>query len=94
MKLVHLEKIVATKIRDIDGKIAGRLEEVHADWRGGECIVTYYVIAPKGTYALQEIGLEKRTRSLIVPWDRMNFSDPDKPRLTCRIDELPAITTE
>ena len=94
MSLVHLEKIVATKIRDVDGKIAGRLEEVHADWRGGECIVTYYVIASKGTYPLQEIGFKSRTRSYIVPWDRMNFSDPDRPRLNCRIDELTAITTE
>jgi sporulation protein YlmC with PRC-barrel domain len=93
LNVVHLEKIVAMKIRDVDGHIAGRLEEVHADWRGGECIVTYYVIASRGTYALQQIGFKKRTRSYIVPWDRMDFSDPDKPRLNCRIDELTAIRT-
>jgi sporulation protein YlmC with PRC-barrel domain len=94
LSVVHLEKVVAKKIRDSDGQVAGRLEEVHADWRGGECVVTHYVIASKGTYALQQIGFKKRTRSYIVPWDRMDFSDPEKPRLNCRIDELTAIRIE
>lgn len=89
MKLVHLEKIAAKKIRDIDGRLAGRLEEVHADWRGGECIVTHFVIAPRGTYILRQIGF-KRANAYVVAWDRMDFSDPGRPRLNCRLGELTA----
>ena len=87
MKLVHLEKIAAKKVRDADGKLAGRLEEVHADWRGGECLVTHYTIAPRGTYVLRQMGFMK-ARAYVVPWDRMDFSDPGKPKLNCRISEL------
>ena len=93
MNVVHLEQVSATKVRDIDGKIAGRLEAVHADWRGGECIVTHYVIAGKGMYFLRRIGLKNKTRSYAVPWDRLDFSDPQKPRLKCRIEDLLAPTT-
>jgi len=93
LNVVHLEQVSATKVHDIDGKIAGRLEAVHADWRGGECIVTHYVIAGKGMYFLRRIGLKNKTRSYVVPWDRLDFSDPQKPRLKCRIDDLRAPTT-
>ena len=94
MNLLHLEQVVAKKIRDIDGRIAGRLEEVHADWQGDECVVTHYVIAAKGTYALRQIGFERQTRSYVVPWDQMDFSDPQKPKLKCRIHDLTAAKTE
>lgn len=91
MKLVHLEQVVAKKVRDIDGRVAGRLEEVHADWRGPECVVTYYAIAPRGTYLLRQLGMTGRTKSILVPWDKMDWSDSTKPRLTCRASDLPTI---
>ena len=87
MKLVHLEKVSAKKIRDLDGKHAGRLEEVHADWQGHECVVTHYTIAPRGTYVLRQMGF-MQVPAYVVPWDRMDFSDPEKPKLNCRIGEL------
>lgn len=87
MRLIHLEEISAKKVRDVDGKHCGRLEEVHADWRGGECVVTHYTIAPRGTYVLRQMGFVQ-IPAFVVPWDRMDFSDPDKPKLKCRIGEL------
>lgn len=81
MSFVHLETLVGKKVRDADGKVAGRLEEVHADWRGGECIVTYYQIARKGTYFVRKLGMSKKAASLIVTWDKMDLSDPKGPRL-------------
>ena len=92
MKLVHLEKICARKIHDLDGKLAGRLEEVHADWHGGECVITHYTIAPRGTYLLRQIGF-MQARAYVVPWDRMDFTDPSRPKLNCRIAELTATKT-
>jgi sporulation protein YlmC with PRC-barrel domain len=87
LKLVHLEKVSAKKIRDLDGKLAGRLEEVHADWQGDECVVTHYTIAPRGTFVLRQMGF-MQVSAYVVPWDRMDFTDPDKPKLKCRISEL------
>lgn len=87
MKLVHLEKVCARKIHDLDGRLAGRLEEVHADWRGGQCVVTHYTVAPRGTYLLRQMGFIQ-VPAYVVPWDQMDFSDPAKPKLRCRIGEL------
>lgn len=88
MSLVHLEEIVGTRVRDVDGKVVGRLEEVHADWHGPQCVVTFYVIAARGRYVLRQLGILKRTRSFVVPWNRMNWSDPMRPRLDCRTADL------
>lgn len=92
MKLVHLEKICARKIHDLDGRLAGRLEEVHADWRGGQCVVTHYTVAPRGTYLLRQMGFIQ-LRAYVVPWDRMDFTDPGRPKLNCRIADLTATKT-
>ena len=88
MTIVHLEAAVGRKVRDADGRVAGRLEEIHADWEGSECVITYYVIAAKGTYLLRALNIRKATRSFVVPWDRMDWRDPKHPRLTCRLSDL------
>jgi sporulation protein YlmC with PRC-barrel domain len=88
LSLVHLEVAAGKKVRDADGRIAGRLEEVHADWEGGECVVRYYVIATKGTFVLRALNIKGPTKAYLVPWDRMDWSDPDHPRLTCRVSDL------
>lgn len=99
MTIVNLELLAAKEVRDVTGKPAGRLEEVHADWRGDEVVVTHYVLASKKRarplsisylllFVLREMGAEKAGGSLVVPWDKMDLSDPSKPRLTCRVEEL------
>lgn len=99
MNVIHVETIVGTEVRDVTGKVAGRLEEVHADWRGDECIVTHYVLASKKTrrgvsltnaihFVLRLLGAEKSGGSIVVPWDKLDLSDPEKPRLNCRAEEL------
>ena len=41
MTTVHIETLVGRKVCDATGRIVGRFEEVHGDWRGSECIVTH-----------------------------------------------------
>lgn len=99
MSIVQLETLVGTEVRDATGKLAGRLEEVHADWQGEECIVTHYVLASRHarrgisltdaiTFVLRLLGAEKAGGSIVVPWDKLDLSDPEKPRLKCRAEEL------
>jgi hypothetical protein len=85
---VHLEVISGAKVRDAGGAIAGRLHDAHADWRGEECIVTHYTLAANlVAYVLLQLG-SRTARTIVVPWDRMDFSDPNRPRLTCRVQDL------
>jgi sporulation protein YlmC with PRC-barrel domain len=99
LSIVHLERLSGKKILDMDGKTAGRLEEVHADWRGGECIVTHYVIATARkrrpltlahliAFVLREMGAHTYQGNVDVPWDKLDLSDPEHPRLQCRAAEL------
>jgi sporulation protein YlmC with PRC-barrel domain len=88
LRTVHIEYIVGRKVRDAEGKIAGRLEEVHADWRGDDCVVTHYVLAPRGTYVLRQLGFARERDNVVVPWDKLDLSDPKHPRLRCRTADL------
>ncbi len=96
MTTVHIETLVGRKVRDVSGRIVGRFEEVHGDWRGGECIVTHYVLASKEarrgfhwthliTMILRQLGAEKNGGSIVVPWDKLDLGAM---RLKCRVEEL------
>ncbi|MEA2326061.1 MAG: hypothetical protein QOE68_1020 [Thermoanaerobaculia bacterium] len=97
---VKLELLLGTRVVDVDGERVGRIEEVLADRDGDELFVTHYLV---GRYALFErfsiyhvgIGLlrylgsrSQSARPHRIPWDKMDLSDPEHPRLTCTIDEL------
>jgi hypothetical protein len=42
-----------------------------------------------GRGVLQLFGAE--AKGYCVPWDKLDLSDPSKPRLKCRLDELPLL---
>ena len=97
--IVNLEKAIGKKVYDSDGKVAGRLEEVHGDWRGDECIVKYYTLATKKKsksmtlshvlmFLLRQMGAQKTQGAAVVTWDQMDLSDPKRPRLRVRAEEL------
>jgi sporulation protein YlmC with PRC-barrel domain len=97
---VKLELLLGTPVVDFDGEHVGRIEEVLADRDGEELLVTHYLV---GRYALFErfsiyhigIGLMRYLGSRAqsanphrIPWETMDLSDPEHPRLTCTVDEL------
>ena len=97
--IVNIERVVGKKVYDVDGKVAGRLEEVHADWRGDECVVTFYTLASKRksrsltlshilTFILRQMGAQKARASVMATWDQMDLSDPERPRVRCRAEDL------
>ena len=88
MSITHAEVAVGRKVRDVEGKTAGRLEEIHADWRGGECIVTHYVLAARGSFFMRALGRKKSHDTIVVPWDKLDLSDPTRLLLLCRVEEL------
>jgi sporulation protein YlmC with PRC-barrel domain len=101
MSEVHFEMLLGVEVLDPSGRAAGRLEEVVAEARGGELVVSEYHI---GSYAMVErlsawtIGRAvlqlfgaSRGPGYRVPWNKMDLSDPGRPRLTCPLAELEAI---
>ena len=91
---VHLEQLLGKLVRDPDDAKVGRILSVHAEIEGDECTVREYDL---GAAALMEnLGISIlrvahglfRKEPLSVPWDLMDLSDPERPRLRCSLAEL------
>jgi hypothetical protein len=91
---VHLEQLLGKQVRDPDEVKVGRILSIHAEIEGDECIVRSYDL---GAAALMEnlgISILRVARGLVqaeplrVPWDQLDLSDPDHPRLRCSLVEL------
>lgn len=98
---VHLELLVGRKVLTLNNTYLGRLEEVHADLRQGSCYVEEYLV---GTYAVfQRLAALSIGRAILgiaskwiktgyrIPWDKLDLSDPSKPRLKCKVTQLERI---
>lgn len=97
MKHVHVEMLFGKRVRDTNGKVAGHIESIRATWKGNACVVEEYHL---GAAALMEklgitagklIGVGSR-EPVRVPWDQLDLSDPERPRLKCTLDELKKMT--
>jgi hypothetical protein len=95
-RYVHLELLLGKLVCDPDGARAGRILSVQAEADGDECVIREYHL---GTAALLErlgftilriAGWPRFKEPLRVPWDQLDLSDPERPRLCCRVEELKA----
>ena len=95
---LRLEDLLSRRLRDVDGKPAGFIEEVCAEERDGHWEIVEFRVGAYawlqrlagsaiGRSALQAFGLG-RGGGYRVPWDRLDLSDPRTPRLRCRLDDL------
>ena len=102
---VNLELLVGRRVFGLNGKSIGRLEEIRAELVKGECLVTEYLV---GAYAVIErlaalsigrailklFGATRKHEGYRVPWDKLDLTNPERPRLLCRIDELRTLAGE
>ena len=90
-RFVHLEDLLGRRVEAPDGRRVGRIEEIRAARRGDEYELTEYLL---GTGAFVErLSLVARLlrnepRTYIVRWDQIDLTSPDRPRLTCSMEEL------
>ena len=94
---VNVELLLGRGVYAQNGRRVGRLEEVRASLEKGACFVDEYLV---GNYALFErlaslhlgrallhtFGL--RSHGYRVPWDKLDLTDPARPRLLCTVAEL------
>ncbi|QSJ20571.1 hypothetical protein JYQ62_00215 [Nostoc sp. UHCC 0702] len=89
-------------VLDLTGRAIGRIEEVRAEQQGEEWIVKEYLIGYAaalerlsawtiGLKILHLLGAYKIQGGYTVPWDKLDLTDPDKPRLLCSLNELKSL---
>jgi sporulation protein YlmC with PRC-barrel domain len=96
---IHAEHLVGRMVYDIDNRRAGRIEEIEMEETGHGCFVSAFILGEKGL--LKRLSLrgiaplfmpgfaEKRARRTPgVPWQQMDLSNPRKPKLQCRKEDL------
>jgi sporulation protein YlmC with PRC-barrel domain len=96
---IKLELLVGRRVFAQNGRSIGRLEEIAGELRQGRCFVTEFHV---GSYAMFErLSAGMMGRAIIrslgpfrprggyrVPWDKLDLSDPKRPRLLCKVSEL------
>jgi hypothetical protein len=96
---IHAELLLGRRVFAKDGEPVGRIEEIIAEPRGNLLAVSEYHL---GSYALMErlsaspfgrallefFGAGRIGRGYRIPWERLDLSDPEKPKLLCAIDQL------
>lgn len=95
---VHVELLLGRKVFDATGERLGPIEEIICEKDGDEWVVKEYELGPAalfhrlsarliGSFILNFLGA-KGLAGYIVPWDKMDLSDPEKPCLNCHRDKL------
>ena len=96
---IHAELLLGRQVFDPHGVAIGRIEEILAEPQGSLLAVTEYHLgsyglmerlsaSPFGRALLEFFGAGKLGQSYRIPWHKLDLSDPEKPRLLCRTDQL------
>ena len=91
-----LELLLGRRVRDAQGRVVGRIEEFRATREEGHWAVTEFDIGPAAMLerlAVRHFGttLGRGVKGYRATWEQLSFDDPDRPTLTCPVDELKTI---
>jgi len=100
---VHVERILGRRVRDVNGEVIGRLEEIVALDDGGEAVVDTFHVGPAAL--LERIGrfvqqipplhrLPMPHWEYRIPWHQFDLSDPRHPRVRCARSDLRRVKPE
>jgi hypothetical protein len=89
-RLVRVEDLLGRRVEDARGQSAGRIEEVRAEPRGDQHVVSEFLLGPGAL--LERLGIRRLFRRpeplRVVRWDQIDLSRPDRPRLRCAVGDL------
>ena len=89
---LRLDRLLGRRVLALNNHPVGRLEEFRAEERGSGCVVTEYVIGFAGLMERLHVGARLlfggRARGYVARWDQLDISNPERPRLTCSVDDL------
>ena len=90
---LRLDRLIGRRVLTANNRRLGRLEECRVERRGSAWVVTEWVVGAAGLFERLGLGTRllfglSRGASYIIRWDQLDVSDPDRPRLTCAIEDL------
>jgi sporulation protein YlmC with PRC-barrel domain len=96
---IHVEQLLGRTVRDIDGRRAGRIEEVEAENSRHGCLVTGFVLGAEGLLQrlsfrgvaalfIPSLSAKAQKQAKAVSWEQMDLTNPKRPRLRCRKEDL------
>lgn len=95
---ISAELLLGRKVRDANGEKVGRIEEFQVERRDGACLVEAYLLGTSAVIdRLSAWSLVRPIRGSLrggavvvyrVPWDEMDLSDPEHPKLRITRSEL------
>ena len=96
---VHLELLLGKQVVDSTGAPVGRIEEICAESQGDETVVREYLVGGAallerlsawtiGMAMLRLLGASKLDHGYRIPWNKLDLTDPERPRLSCSVREL------
>ena len=99
---IHAELLVGRRVRAMNGFVIGRLEEIRAKQEARACYVEEFLTGSYGILErlaagsigramLKAFGARIKHSSYRIPWDKLDLSDPNQPRLLCEVSELRTI---
>jgi hypothetical protein len=93
---IRLELLIGRRVFTGGGQVVGRLQECRAEREDAHWAVTEFDIGPSALFerlAVHHLGLgwKGNVRGYRARWDQLDLSDPDRPRLTCGVEELKAL---
>jgi hypothetical protein len=94
---VNVEAILGHRVRDVDGAVIGRLEELECETIDGELVVTELHVGPAAV--IERLGfffvqlpflrlLPIRVWEYRIPWQQVDLSDAGHVRVRCAKREL------
>lgn len=90
---MRLDRLLGRRVLTANNRSLGRLEEFHVERRGNDWIVTEFVIGVAGLAERLGMGARlilgvARASGFVARWDQLNLENPDRPRLTCPVEDL------
>ena len=91
---IRVQDLIGRQVTDPNGQKAGRIETMFATWRGENCFIEEYhlgaaaLLERLGITATRLIGWPGAREPLRVPWQQLDLSDPEHPRLRVPVAEV------
>ena len=96
---IHIELLLGKRVLALNGRSIGRLEEMRTERIRNQLFVSEFLV---GSYAIFErlsalsigrsilrvLGAHRKGRGYRIPWQQLDLSDPERPRLLCKVEEL------
>ncbi|TGR16676.1 hypothetical protein, partial [Mesorhizobium sp. M8A.F.Ca.ET.197.01.1.1] len=96
MAIVSLEHLAGRQVLSLRGKSVGHIEEIRAERDGDDTVITEFHVgifaaferlsaSATGIAMLDLFRLRHRDSLYRISWDKLDISDPFRPRLRCTL---------